>query len=135
MIPDTSNRYARTAPRRPVPCEVLVDVVLCGEDACIAQVVDEQGGSLGLILEGPHAERALAHRPCCTRRTVRMRIPGLNVGDEVPPTPREVAAELIHVTALGDGVKAGVGFLVSCLDTKDVQHLLALWARFRQPAG
>jgi hypothetical protein len=131
MLSDAGRTHSRRAPRRAVPGEVLVDVMLCGGDACLAQVVDEQGGSLGLLLEGPHAELALAHRDCCARGTVRLRVPGVSEGEEVRGVARDVAAELVHVTAVGDGAKAGVGFLVSCLNGNDVRHLLALWDRFR----
>jgi hypothetical protein len=135
MLPDATSRYSRKVPRRAVPGEVLVDVMLCDGEAALARVVDEQGGSLGLLMQGAHAERALAHRACCARKPVRLRVPGLCEGEgaEVRGVARDVPAELIHVTALGDTAKAGVGFLVSCLDTNDVRHLLALWDRFRQP--
>jgi hypothetical protein len=134
MLPDATSRYSRKVPRRAVPGEVLVDVMLCNGEACLGQIVDEQGGSLGLVMHGDHAERALAHRSCCARKAVRLRVPGIAEGVEIRGVARDVPAELIHVTALDEGVKAGVGFLVSCLNANDVQHLLALWDRFRQPS-
>ncbi len=134
MVQEGSSRYARAALRRSVPGDVFIDVVLCRGDSCRAQVVDEQGGSLGLVLRGEDAERALEHRACCSRKPVRLRVDGPEDG-ESGEHRRDVPAELIHVTALGDGVKAGVGFLVSCLDAHDVQHLLALWDRFRDPTA
>jgi hypothetical protein len=126
MLSEGRSRFSRTAPRRPVPVELDADVVLCGRTVCRARVVDEQGGSLGLVLEGGDAERALGHRGCCMRRTITLRVPGAD------DTLRDIAAQLIHVSPVSEVCKMGVGFVVSCLNAQDVEHLLGLWARFRE---
>jgi hypothetical protein len=125
--------HARAALRRPVATEVALEVVLCGGASFRARVVDEQGGSLGLLVHGEEAHRALAHRDCCAGTVVTLRIPARGPG--APRTPREVPAQLVHVSALDDGAKVGIGFLVSCLQTKHVHHLLALWESLHDPAG
>jgi hypothetical protein len=128
MISNGPSRPSRSSPRRPVPGGVEATVILCGSTVCRARIVDEQGGSLGLLVKGADAERAAAHQTCCLRQTILLRVPGEDA------ETREVPAQLVHVSPETGSTKVGVGFLVSCLNAQDVQHLLGLWRRLREGA-